>query len=149
MALEVPLGGRIAAGRVALVDEADAWVLECSWSVNGRGYVQRAGVSKVPVLLHRELLDFPAGLVDHKNRDRLDNRRSNLRAVTALENGQNHPPRRGTSTHRGVYRNRWGRWVATASRDGRSLYLGTHLTEEDAAEASHSWRRLHMAGATD
>lgn len=36
--------------------------------------------------MHRLILDFPEGIVDHINRNRLDNRKDNLRIVTHKEN---------------------------------------------------------------
>jgi hypothetical protein len=95
-------------------------------------------------------MGFPTERVDHINRDRLDCQRSNLRLATARENAQNTSSHKGsTSQYRGVYLHECGRWAATASVDGKAIYLGLHLTEEAAAETSATWRRLHMAGATN
>lgn len=43
----------------------------------------------VRIMMHRELLGFPACFVDHQNRDSLDNRRRNLRRATSAQNAQN------------------------------------------------------------
>ena len=93
-------------GTMALVSAVDwsrlsAW----SWHKQTNGYVirkerigtrsrsaERSGVKQKwrTVLLHREIMGAQRGEeVDHINRDRLDNRRSNLRLVTHKENCQN------------------------------------------------------------
>lgn len=65
------------------------WFATCDSRHHGIHY---AGIKiqRVRYLLARILLDAPKGLVvDHKNHDTLDNRRSNIRIVTIAENGQN------------------------------------------------------------
>lgn len=93
----------------ALVSEEDYLIAASySWSMAGRGYARAAG--KHPdgrfrsVYLHRLVMGDPKGLqIDHRNGDKLDCRRENLRQAT---NSQNHagyssrPP--GESGHRGV-----------------------------------------------
>lgn len=59
------------------------------WSLLG-GYVVTTIAGKL-VSLHRLICPVGEGMVvDHINRDRLDNRRCNLRPATRLENIQNH-----------------------------------------------------------
>lgn len=106
------------------------------------------------VRLHRLLLclaDDDPRQVDHINRDRLDNRRANLRIVDKVANRQNRSSVRGSSSrHRGVT---WDkdrkRWMAQVEMDGRSIKLGRFTDEDAAGEAAAAWRRQHMAGATD
>lgn len=91
-------------GEVILVDDADLeWLSQYTWSVNPKGYAVTSGRSvngKQPTLfMHRLIMNAPAGmLVDHINHLRHDNRRSNLRIVTAKENQNNQLPPRKMST---------------------------------------------------
>jgi hypothetical protein len=86
-------------------------------------------------------------IVDHINRDKLDNRKSNLRFVDASESSSN-TARRGRSGLRGVYRHKTGRWYAKAQVRGKMHYLGTYETSEEAYEVVHQWRLLNMPGYT-
>jgi hypothetical protein len=89
--------------------------------------------------------------VDHINRDRLDNRRSNLRLVTRAQQQQNLPSQRGvTSRHRGVsWSKERQRWVASAGVGGRVYHLGRYRSEDEAARVAAAFRREHMPYATD
>lgn len=77
----------------AIVDECDAHLAEHAWR-RTNGYATRiCPGNRNPVYMHREILGLAKGdgymVVDHINRDRLDNRRSNLRLVTVAENCRN------------------------------------------------------------
>jgi hypothetical protein len=83
-----------------LVDDEDYLRLKAhKWSVNSRGYAVRftehLGVKK-GIRMHREILElgeYDGGMeVDHINRNKLDNRRCNLRLVTRSENQKNRNP---------------------------------------------------------
>jgi hypothetical protein len=99
--------------------------------------------------MHREVLGLAADdsrVVDHVNRDRLDNRRSNLRLLSAAENAQNQGPARGsTSRFRGVH---WcasrRKWVARVKIDGRHRNLGRFDDELEAARVAAAYRAEHM-----
>lgn len=57
-----------------------------------RVYISDSGYAKCGrhTRLHRLIIDCPDGLeIDHINRNKLDNRKANLRAVTHLENMKN------------------------------------------------------------
>lgn len=143
-----------------LVDRADhdALVVDGPWHFNaGRGYAYRAesigGQRTKKVPMHRDLLGLtdPKIDADHINRNRLDNRRLNLRAATRAENSQNTSSHRDArSPHRGVdFHRATARWRARVSVGGRTHNLGYFETEEGAAEAAREGRRRLMPFATD
>lgn len=141
----------------AIVDAADAeWVNQWRWCRLPNGYIARTaqgeGVQRT-IYLHRALLGLEYGNVltaDHINRNRADNRRANLRAVSRGGNSQNVPSQKGVSRHRGVYLNRsTGKWTAQICLHGRSTHLGTFAEEQDAAEVARAARRRLMPYATD
>jgi hypothetical protein len=74
-------------------------------------------------------------LIDHANRDQLDNRRSNLRPATPVNNSANRGQlRRGTSPYKGVYRLDGKRtWTAAIRRSNKTIWLGTFVDEREAA----------------
>ena len=84
-------------------------------------------------------------------RDKLDNRRSNLRAITKAENNHNLPSyRNGGSPFRGVCWNKErGCWRASGQVAGNWTHIGYFASEEEAARAASDWRREHMAYAVE
>lgn len=131
----------------AKVDASDSEFVGVTWRLSGRGYAVR-WKNGTTVMMHREILGLRAGdgqEVDHINRDKLDNRRANLRIVTHRENGQNLPSQRGTSRFRGVswYGER-KKWTAQVQLNGRHHSLGYFATEEAAGAAAADFRREHM-----
>lgn len=128
-----------------IVDAADAFaVSRYSWSLDSYGYPQTRighGRSGHNILLHAFLLGYaPSGLEwDHINRDKLDNRRSNLRLVTHLENIRNSGARSNSQSGvKGVHPHHYRRglvWRATISVAGKQTHLGCFNTLEEAAQA--------------
>jgi hypothetical protein len=100
------------------------------------------------VYLHRLLLGEPIGLlVDHKNNNPLDNRKDNLRVCTNQQNMENRDVNfiRGASGIRGVYwRPDRNKWHAKAELKGKSCYIGSYDSKDDAAAAIVQWRRNNM-----
>ena len=77
-------------GETAIIDEDDfGRIKPHSWYINGGYPVARINGKRV--YLHAFLLGAaPSGFhIDHINRDKLDNRRSNLRVITIAENIRN------------------------------------------------------------
>jgi hypothetical protein len=77
-----------------LYDPSDEHIFkQYKWYITDNGYVVWRGKKegkKQTVRLHRLIMSAqPGQIVDHINRNKLDNRRSNLRFVTAKENAQN------------------------------------------------------------
>jgi hypothetical protein len=143
----------------ALIDTADAELVtnQGSWHVH-EGYASH-GIAVPPrrvlhIKMHRLILGLERGdprQGDHINRDRLDNRRENLRIVTPTINAQNATPRRNTSsTHRGVsWHNGLQMWRARVRIDGHMHFLGWYDDELEAARIARNFRLAHMPGATD
>lgn len=76
--------------------------------------------------------------IDHINCNPEDNRISNLRLATSLNNSHNQAKRRdGTSSrYKGVtWYARYGKWLAQIRVEGKSIYLGYYHTEIDAHKA--------------
>ncbi len=78
---------------------------------------------------------WPADEIDHINRNRSDNRLTNLRECTRQENMRNVPKHKDNrSGYKGVFPNR-KKWSAQICKDGRKYHLGTYSTPAEAYEA--------------
>lgn len=151
--VRIPLGGRGRTPRAfALVDERDAAALMADrWYLDHSGYAMRTVVidgKQRTVFMHRVLLGLVPGdgmQADHINRDRLDNRRANLRAVTPAENAQNFSSKGGTSPYRNVAWHKGHRaWRVAVRVNGRQRFVGYFADELTAARAAEAFRREHM-----
>lgn len=80
---------------------------------------------------------WPAGMIDHINGDKQDNRIENLRVVSNAQNKQNvSKPANNTSGFMGVsFHKPSGKWVANIKVDGKAHYLGLHEAPSDAHAA--------------
>jgi hypothetical protein len=86
--------------------------------------------------VHRLIVSADEGdEVDHISGDRLDNRRCNLRFCTHAENQKNMKLSSSNKTgYKGVFLpKRRKQYVASIRIDGRSFYLGSYGTAEEAA----------------
>jgi hypothetical protein len=125
----------------ALVDAGDAdMVNQWRWSLDYRGYAIRASKrdgKQYTVRLHNQVFGpIAEGLeVDHINRNKLDNRRVNLRAGTHAENMRNRGPREN-SRRSGVTGVIWDRlqerWIICCYVDGKKVRYGSYPTVEEA-----------------
>jgi hypothetical protein len=127
-------------GKVALVDDSDYdRVSAYKWSYSGHGYAHRVistGGKQQHIYMHRFILGSPNGEdVDHRNGDRLDNRRENLRWCSHRDNIRNHAKQKNnTSGYIGVSRTNGG-WRAYCGSRGLVKHLGSYDTPEGAAIA--------------
>ena len=129
-------------GKFAIVDAADYESLsKHKWLANGdekRGFYAARRVGNKLVLMHRAIMNPPDGtVVDHINRNSLNNRRCNLRICTQKENLRNgRPSRRSTSRFKGVYFDKQTRkWIAKIGYNGKTIHLGSFEDEVEAAKA--------------
>lgn len=123
------------------------------WYQGGGGYVmnsRRVNGRVITTVLHRFVLELPKGppKVDHFDRDRLNNQRSNLRCATDGLNAQNQAPvgrANSGSGHRGVTRHtQSGKWQVRHQLHGRSHYAGLFDDLDEAVEVAKAWRAEHM-----
>ena len=97
-----------------------------------RSFYASTTIKGKTVRMHRLILGFPDGLVDHKNRNGLDNRQRNLRVCSYAENRYNVRKKRGSkSPYKGVTHTKEGRYIAYVNR----ICCGTYSKEKDAALA--------------
>lgn len=137
-------------GRHALVDlEDEPLVRQFRWRAKmdeqGNWYALRqfrqVDGHRKQVSMHREIMGVtdPSVIVDHKNGDGLDNRRSqNLRICTNTQNIRNSRAHidKKDSKLKGVYFNREvGKFRAQIMRDRVKYNLGNFVDEESAARA--------------
>jgi hypothetical protein len=131
----IPLGH----GKFTLVDDDDYEKFSRhTWCITSEGYASRTSLHKV-IYLHREVIKAKAkSVVDHLNRNRLDNRKENLRVCSQGQNIQ----RRGkfkkasTSKYKGVHWNESRkRWIAQIVIQNKNIRLGRFKDEIEAAKA--------------
>jgi hypothetical protein len=144
--IEIPVYRRGLLFGMAKVDREDyPNLIGRLWRTHNGYAVHRVGNGVE--FMHRVILGLPAGvgMTDHINRDRLDNRRVNLRVVTQAANNQNVSPRKGgTSAHRDVsWCSARGMWLARVCVNGR-IYEELHEREWAAAHAANRLREKYM-----
>jgi len=126
------LGGVLAVGR---------------WSRHQNGYARTEQAHKF-VLMHRLLLNpDDSEEVDHKNRNRLDNRRENLRRCTPSQNRQNRQGATKVSVSgvRGIFwYPRLKKWRVRVQVNGQRHNVGCFSTVEEAEAAAIAARRRLM-----
>lgn len=121
------------------------------WHLDSKGYVYRNKPDngrRKPSRLHREIMgaDDPAILIDHKDRNRLNNKRTNLRAATKAQNAMNSQPKRrvkATSQMKGVTWRR-GRWRMTIKLPDGKIIDRLFRKESEAAEAYNDFAKEHF-----
>ena len=104
------------------------------WYIDSHGYVCTR-TNKTRLKMHKVVMsDFGGDVIDHINRNKLDNRRENLRSTTYSMNAFNQKARGNNSGVIGVY-NVNGRWESVITVKGKRIYLGCFKTIEEAANA--------------
>jgi hypothetical protein len=127
-------------GKFALVDKEDLKRLsEYNWNCLKIGYASTSiggRKNKKMLYMHRFIMGVtdPKISVDHINKNKLDNRKSNLRVCTHKQNCSNSSKPKGkhTSKYKGVYWDKSrNKWSARFSRK----FLGRFDNEKEAARA--------------
>jgi hypothetical protein len=128
--------------RAIVDDDVYEWAKELNWRIGIKGYVVSGKVR-----LHRAILGLSgrSRQGDHRDGNKLDNRRQNLREATHAQNLWNAGKKsHNKSGFKGVYLEAWtGKYRAEIRVDRKRLTLGRFKRAEDAARAYDEAARKH------
>jgi hypothetical protein len=130
-------------GKIAIVDDEDFDFLnQWKWYCNVGGYVMRhekqKNYKRNTIWMHRLINNTPEGFdTDHINRNKLDNRKNNLRSLLHGKNLMNMGSRKNNISGKiGVGWHAMGKkWRAYISLNGKYLHLGDYKYKKDAIVA--------------
>lgn len=144
---------KLTQGKVALVDDEDYgflnhWKWHLHKNIHGM-YATRCATlhdgKRSQVFMHRVIMGVYDSqiLIDHKDRDGLNNQRYNIRNASHMNNMYNKVSAKNSSSkYKGVslcrskYKDRvYLAWMAEISREGKKFYLGRFKNEDEAALA--------------
>ena len=111
------------------------WLLQ---TANANNYAVKLE-GDTPVRMHRIIMNAPKGsIVDHKDRNGLNNTKINLRFATRAQNNCNirRKTKTKTSKYKGVsFTSKIKKWRVQIKYNGTTKHLGYFDNEEDAAKA--------------
>lgn len=128
----------------ALVDDDDfEYLTQWSWCMVNTGYAARKFKKDGKwntILMHREIMNCSKGdgrIVDHRDRNKLNCQKDNLRFSTSRGNCCNTSSARNSSSkYLGVsWHTARGRWRATIFKDYKQIFIGYFDTQPEAALA--------------
>jgi len=148
----IPLSGKVAAGRSAMVDDNMATeLMKYRWYCNSKGYAGRSVNYRTSggrrtmrtIYMHGDVWRLAGRTIpesqelDHINGSPLDNCLENLRLATCGQNQHNRKPQKGsTSRYKGVsWIKERGKRRAQITHNGKTIHLGLFTDEIDAAKA--------------
>jgi len=142
---KIYLRGKYSNKFVLIDDENYNWLNKHKWYFE-KGYAIRIYQQKNKIFkirMHRQILNTPEGLyTDHINRNKLDNRKKNLRFATRQQNSANRTANRkkikSNNPYKGVHkepRNKNKKWIARIWFYNNHIYLGGFHTKIEAAKA--------------
>lgn len=134
-------------GATILADASDYDLLTpYSWCVSTQGYAVARINGKV-IKMNRHILGLQVGdgiIVDHRNRNKLDNRRKNLRKCTRKENVRNISVSKSSRVGQlGVRLTKCGRYNVGIVADGIEHHIGNYGTLEEAVAARNAAEDLY------
>lgn len=108
------------------------------WYISDTGYAVCETMKTGTVRFHKLVTGTTSDvIIDHINRNKLDNRKCNLRIATASVNSINKGLQSNNTTgHVGVHLNKKsGTWNARVKVNGKVIWLGSYPTKEEAIAA--------------
>lgn len=130
-----------------LYDKEDQSIVDSyNWAIGRNGYVVsskyvkgsgRKNQKNISLYFHRLITNAPKGkVIDHINRNKLDNRKENLRVCTQRENMVNCGLlKNNTSGTKGVYWSKvCNKWCAFIHFNKKKIHLGVFSDKEEAVD---------------
>ena len=120
-----------------LIDYVDSDLIEQPVNLHSDGYARKGSIKIHRIIMERIIKSkIPKNkVVDHINRNRLDNRRSNLRLCSISENSRNVGKFKGTSKFKGVsWKKSKNKWCCQIKVNGNVKHLGLFDNEIDAGK---------------
>lgn len=135
----------------AMVDDDDyARVSAVNWYITGHGYAYSEKVlsgKTSKILMTHFIMGKPEKgfVVDHINRNRLDNRKDNLRFCTLAQNNMNRKMQKNnTSGYTGVFWHKPAKkWQVFICIDKKQTHVGIYADKKEAALAYNEAAKEH------
>lgn len=149
---EINLVGKHGAGKKAIIDDSDLDIVsKYRWFLSRDNMVyssMRVGISETGLIIRRnialhQLILNTRGLgiiVDHKDHNRLNNKRENLRTCSNAQNGQNRRPNSGRK-YKGITEEN-GKYRVRIQANGKRYNLGVYADLEQAVLAYNAKAKL-------
>lgn len=128
-------------GLITLVDDEDYdFLSQWKWCAHSSGYAVRSEICEgkcKTIWMHRIIMNTPEGMkTDHKDGNRINNQKSNLRHCTTSQNGANRQSQKASSIYKGVsWNKKIKRWKSAIKINGNVHFLGWFKNEIGAALA--------------
>lgn len=138
---EIQVKGRGNNLHISYVDDEDYdELIKYRWYLDSYGYAMRdiyKNNTHKTTKMHIQILKNPPYKIDHMNRNKLDNRKENLRPATSQQNSANRGKKANTSSiYKGIsFREKKQKWEASIKTGKKSKYLGLFTNEIEAAKA--------------
>ena len=119
----------------------------CWYEDLSTGYAKTKTHDNKWIFMHRLLTDYKYKLVDHENRNKLDNRKNNLRDISQRNNMLNRDGVISTNSsgYTGVYLNiQRNQWAAQICINNKTHYLGLFSNKKDAIIARLRAEKEHF-----
>jgi len=128
-------------GKEVIIDKEDLELTKnYTWAISSNGYadayIKGSGrKNQKHINMHRLIMGDPKDkVIDHINRNKLDNRKSNLRIGTFSQNMGNSIGYSKETNYKGINRMPNGHWRARINIGRKTIHLGVGITERDAAK---------------
>ena len=143
---------KLTQGKFTIIDSEDyKYLNQFKWQIDKDDYAVRKasrkfGKPRKTFRMAREIMKFPKNKeVDHKNHDKLDNRKTNLRICTHAQNQMNRNlQKNNTSGFSGIlWSSQKNKWIAQIHKNNKKIHLGSFKKIESAILTRKNAEKLY------